>query len=68
MLPYYSQTVSAIATATCDLRATALLLFEAITQEKALYSPGTKKSYKKQNQHYNQNSRKDPKLKTECIV
>ena len=31
MLLYYSQTVSAIATATCDLRAAALLLFEAIT-------------------------------------
>ena len=38
MLLYYSQTVSAIATATCDLRAVALLrcavallLFEAIT-------------------------------------
>ena len=33
MLLYYSQTVSAIATATCDLRAAALLLFEAITSE-----------------------------------
>ena len=33
MLLYYSQTVSAIATATCDLRAAALLLFEAITTE-----------------------------------
>ena len=39
MLLYYSQTVSAIATATCDLRAVALLrcavallLFEAITK------------------------------------
>ena len=32
MLLYYSQTVSAIATATCDLRAAALLLLEAITQ------------------------------------
>ena len=31
MLLYYSQTVSAIATATCDLRAAALLLFEAMT-------------------------------------
>ena len=31
MLLYYSQTVSVIATATCDLRAAALLLFEAIT-------------------------------------
>ena len=31
MLLYYSQTVSAIATATCDLRAAALMLFEAIT-------------------------------------
>ena len=32
MLLLYSQTVSAIATATCDLRAAALLLFEAITK------------------------------------
>ena len=31
MLLIYSQTVSAIATATCDLRAAALLLFEAVT-------------------------------------
>ena len=31
MLPYYSQTVSTMATATCDLRAAALLLYEAIT-------------------------------------
>ena len=31
MLVYYSQTVSAMATATCDLRAAALLLYEAIT-------------------------------------
>ena len=39
MLLYYSQTVSAIAIATCDLRAVALLLFEAITTEPYPYLP-----------------------------
>ena len=37
-------------------------------QEKALHSPNTKNLCKKQNQQYNQNSSKDPKLKTECFA
>ena len=36
-------------------------------QAEALHSPSTKKLCKRQNQQYNQNSSKDPKLKTECF-
>ena len=54
MLLYYSQTVSAIATATCDLRAAALLLFEAITRVPNLFSKLSHHWLQVVNNHYSE--------------